>query len=196
MILVYEVCISFVSLHSDSIVINITWWYVAYVLKAYIHIHSKTQLCLSKETISIIHTHIYMNNLFLCLVCYFCTFLFKHVWRKRIKKISSSLPENCGFWRGRRGTQILPWPSGQPCAIFFSEALYIFPLRVLLLKQCPSMQVCPETVGTCSFKNLSCFIMPYRYYKVFWTNVRGQLKHHLSLMKHSIIFSRMIEVIF
>lgn len=128
MILVYEVCLSFVSLHSDSIVINITWWYVAYVLKVYIHIHSKTQLCLLKETISIIHTCIYMNNLVLCLVCYFCTFLFKHVWRKRIKislhlfqrtMVSEKEEEGHKFFRGLVENLV-------PFFFFFFQKLFIY----------------------------------------------------------------------
>lgn len=67
----------------DGAVSSITWCCMAYIQKVHIHINSKTKLCSVKETISVMHTYIYMNNVFLHLICYFCIFLFRHVWRNR-----------------------------------------------------------------------------------------------------------------
>lgn len=121
---------------------SITWCCVAYIQKVYIRVNSKTKICSVEETTSVIHTYIYMNNVFLHLICYFCVFPFRHVWRKRAQKNPSSLAENTCFRRGRRGTHIFPSPSEQSHSAvlaFVKSSLHISYRGFWLPLQCPTI---------------------------------------------------------
>lgn len=143
--------------------------------KVYIHIHSKTKLCSVKETISVIHIYSYMNNVFLHLIYYFCTFLFRRVWRKRTQKTLHLSQRTVVSEEGERH-KLLYHPVNSPVPFFVKSSLYISRWGFWLPLQCPSTRLCLEAMGAWCFINLSRFIMPYTHCKAFWTNIRESAK--------------------
>lgn len=183
----------------DGAVSSITWCCVAYIQKVYIQINSKTKLCSVEETISVMHTYIYMNNVFLHLIYYFYIFLFRHVWRNRTQNPLhlSQLSHRGQLFRKRqeRDTHfpITQWAVPQCCAVFCQKLLAHFLQR--LLTAMPHYLSVSGSCGSLMFHKTFTFHNALQTLQSFLSQYWGVIKFYWSLTKCPII-CRGIEAIF